>query len=262
MSFFIKALAKLGIGAASVEAIIDNDTLQPGQEVSGVIKVMGGWFPQQVHKIELAIWSNYVAEEEYDCGHKVCLRQIEKQYELTHFELNTRFSTDSKQVKYIPFSFPLPLSTPLSFGRNKIWVSPRLDVDYLLGKSNTSILTIEPNSLQNNVFNALEHLGFVIKKVACEACSSPQSPMPFIQEFECKAQSGYFSEQFDELELVMHQHNDSLQLQLDFDYKNSGLTRLVNQYIRRYQAQTALNITQNDLPTIRKQLHQVLQQHC
>lgn len=262
MSFFNKALAKLGIGAARVEALIEKDTLQPGQNVSGMISVSGGLLPQKVNKIELVIWSNYIAEEEYDCGQQVCFYEVEKHHELLRYELITDFITQPDQVENIPFCFPLPLFTPLSLGRSKIWITPRLDVSYSLETSEKGYLTIEPNTLQHSVFNALSALGFVMNKVECEACSSPLSPMPFIQEFECKAQTGYFSEQFYELELVMYQDDDSLQLQLDLDYKNRGLTGLVNKYIRRYDAQTALNITHNDLPTIRHQLHQLLTQHC
>ncbi|WP_298775315.1 sporulation protein [uncultured Shewanella sp.] len=262
MSFITKALVKLGIGAARVEVIIENETLQPGENVSGVVKVIGRHFSHEVNKIELIIWSNYIAEEEYDCGQQVCLRETEKHHKLSRFLLNTELLIEAQQVKYIPFSFPLPLSTPLSFGRNKIWISPHINVEHSLEKSQSTLLTITPSAIQNTVFSALNHLGFVMKKADCEACSSPLSPMPFIQEFECKAQSGYFSEQFDELEFVMHQNSEHLQLQLEFDYKNRGLTGFVNKYIQRYKAQTALNITQNDLPTIRQQLHQVLQQHC
>ncbi|MCL1123500.1 hypothetical protein L2764_03130 [Shewanella surugensis] len=60
----------------------------------------------------------------------------------------------------------------------------------------------------------------------------------------------------------MYQDDKSLQLQLDLDYKNRGLTELVNQYIRQHKAQVALNITQGDLPTLHYQLHQLLEQHC
>ncbi|MCL1123501.1 sporulation protein [Shewanella surugensis] len=165
MSFFSKALARLGIGAARVEAILENGTLQPGQDVSGIIKVTGGQFSQKVNKIELLIWSNYIAEEEYDCGQQVCLREIEKHHELTRYELVADFTTQPGVINNIPFCFPLPLSTPLSLGRSKIWISPRLDIDYSLDKSDEGYLTIEPNSLQNSVFNALTALGFVMNKV-------------------------------------------------------------------------------------------------
>lgn len=62
MSFLKRTLASIGIGAARVDTILDNERTHPGDELSGTVHIQGGDTAQEVEHIELSLMTRYLHE--------------------------------------------------------------------------------------------------------------------------------------------------------------------------------------------------------
>ena len=104
---------------------------------------------------------------------------------IEHFRLSEAFTMNANDIREIPFSFKLPLDTPVTIGRTKVWVSTGLDIKNAFDPSDKDYLNVSPNPLLNGVFNSLSSLGFRLRDVECEQASyRMRKRLPFIQEFE------------------------------------------------------------------------------
>ena len=52
---FKKLTAKMGAGAASVDAVLSTPTVRPGEQVTGVVHVEGGDVEQEINRITVAL---------------------------------------------------------------------------------------------------------------------------------------------------------------------------------------------------------------
>ena len=66
MSFFNKVLGAVGIGAAKIDTLLTNTEVEPGGEVSGIVRITGGKTEQNIKKIDLDLVCNYTVEIEED----------------------------------------------------------------------------------------------------------------------------------------------------------------------------------------------------
>ena len=120
MSFFDKVFASIGIGSASVDTKLEKDMYMPGEIVKGVVEIRGGKVAQQIDDIYLSLNTTYLKESD------------DKKYNVTatieRFRITSPFTIGKNERKEIPFSFDLPIDTPLSIGKSKIWVTTGLDI--------------------------------------------------------------------------------------------------------------------------------------
>jgi len=55
MSFFNKVLASVGIGAATVDTILEKEEVMFGEEIKGIVNIRGGNTEQRIDDIYLTI---------------------------------------------------------------------------------------------------------------------------------------------------------------------------------------------------------------
>ena len=253
MSFFDKVFASVGIGSAAVDTKLERDSYMPGETVKGVVEIRGGKVEQQVDDIYLALNTTYLKESD------------DKKYTVTatidRFRITSPFVIGKNERKEIPFSFQLPLDTPLSIGKSKIWVTTGLDIKNAVDPGDKDYLQVVPNPLMNAVFSAIDSLGFRLREADCEqAPRHLRGRLPFVQEFEYVPTSGPFRGRLDELELVFRPAgNNGLELLLQVDRRARGLGGLFAEAAGMDETNVRLTVTAADIPNLQQQIHSVIQ---
>jgi sporulation-control protein len=255
MSFFNKVFASVGIGSAAVDTKLEKDTYMPGETVNGVVEIKGGKIDQQVDEIYLTLNTTYLRESD------------DKKYTVTaaieKFRLTTPFVIRANEKKDIPFSFQLPLDTPLSIGRSKIWVTTGLDIKGGVDPSDKDYLKIVPNQLMSAVFNAIDNLGFRIREADCEeAPRRLRGRLPFVQEFEFVPIAGLFRGRLDELEVVFFPSgNGMLDIMFQVDRRARGLSGLFSEAMGADETNVRLSVSNADIPNLQQKIQSAIQRY-
>lgn len=255
MSFFNKMLASVGIGSAKVDTKLENDKVTPGGEVRGVVEIQGGNAEQQISDIYLTLNTTYVKESD------------DKKYTVTgqveRYHITESFTLKANERRDIPFSFILPIDTPLSYGKSKVWLSTGLDIKNAVDPTDKDYIQVVPNELVNAVLHAVSNLGFRIREVECEqAPNRLRRRLPFIQEFEFVPTGGPFRGRLDELEIVFFPVSlNQTEILMQVDRKVRGLGGFLSEALSMDESNLRLTINQSDIPHLQQKLQSVIAQY-
>lgn len=214
---FNRFLASIGIGAATIDTLLDHDRLMPGEDVSGIVRIRGGNVRQSIDTISLAVMTEYLREMNDSKVRQTC--------EIARVHVSDPFSLDAGEQLEIPFSFSLPLQTPLTLGRTPVWIKTELEVRSGIDPGDHDRIEVVPTPQMDTVLHALDLLGFRLVKVDCEHVRSGWGRLPFVQEFEFKP-AAHFRGKLDELELIFNPAAGGLELLLQIDRRARGLGSL------------------------------------
>ena len=226
MSLFRKSLASLGMGAARVDTVIQQDVLIPGDTLKVDVQVHGGKVAQQIDNIELALCCHYkedVPTSRGDSQHRV--ETLTQTCVLAAWSLPYAFSIAPNDVRHFEASLALPFNTPITIGESKVWLDTRLDIALAVDPRDKDRLTVRPDPLLDGVFTALELAGLRIRQVECEAADG--FALPFVQEFEFVPVSGPYHGRWRELEIVAYRDEESLKLWFEVDRHQHGLSGML-----------------------------------
>ncbi|CAM4006699.1 sporulation protein [Pseudoalteromonas byunsanensis] len=259
MSFFKKVLSSVGIGAAKIDAVLENNEAAPGDELTGVIKVVGGSVAQEINKIDLDVVCNYTVEVEME-DDKVVTEV--REYTLSRFVLDEKFTIEPGEQKQFPFVLELAEDAPITVGHSKTWLETNLDIDMALDKSDKDYLYVVPNALQQAVIDALQALGFTLYESDCEGIDSVSfSNLPFVQELEFKTTCGKFHGHFDEVELVFFNRGEQLEAIFEIDRKARGFVGFFKEAMDLDESKARLVINEGDLAHLEGMISDLLEQH-
>jgi sporulation-control protein len=255
MSFFNKVLASVGIGAATVDTKLEKEQVIPGEEIKGIINIRGGNTEQRIDDIYLAVNTKYA--KEINDNKSYVTATIEQ------FRLAAAFTLDANESREIPFSFQLPLDTPITIGRTKVWVTTGLDIKNAVDPSDKDYIKVVPNQLLNGVMNSLSTLGFRLREVECEQANARmRNRLPFIQEFEFVPIAGRFRGRLDELELVFTPtSHTSAHLWFQVDRKARGLGGFLSEALEMDETNLRLSVSASDLPSLTTKLESIIQKY-
>lgn len=218
MSMFKKLLAKVGIGAATVDTRLYDDALVPGGMLEGEVYMTGGDVSQEIDDIYLYLATQYKREVEDSTVTEECT--------LVKYRLSERFSLQPKEAKVIPFSVPLPYETPLTVGNQPVYLRTGLDISTAIDPKDTDYIQVHPHPLMQAVLDALENLDFQLYKVDCEYSPHFGGRYPFVQEFEFRP-VGKYRGHLDELEVIFSLNSDILDVFLEIDRRARGFGGLL-----------------------------------
>lgn len=253
MSLFNKVFASVGIGSATVDTKLERDTLIPGEEVKGIVEVRGGSVEQQIDAIYLSLYTTYLKESD------------EKKYSVNSLidqvRLNEPFLIKSQETKQIPFSFKLPIDTPISLGRTKIWVATGLDIKNAVDPTDKDFIKVVPNPLMEAVLNAVNDLGFRLREAECEeAPYRLRKRLPFVQEFEFVPITGSYKGRLDELEIVFFPSSNSItDIYMQVDRKARGLGGFLAEALEMDESHVHFTVSSGDLPSLREKINATIQ---
>ena len=161
------------------------------------------------------------------------------------------------------FPFQLPLDTPVSVGKTKVWVTTGLDIKNAVDPTDKDFLHVKPNRLLEGVLNSISSLGFRLREVECEQASYRlRQRLPFIQEFEFVPTSGAYRGRLDELELIFLPTSEtSADLHFQIDRKARGLGGFLSEALEMDETNIRASISTSDLPTLSQKLQSLFQQY-
>jgi sporulation-control protein len=215
MSFFNKILASAGIGSAKVDTLVDQAVYVPGEELSGVMRIKGGKIDQEIGKIDIELKTEYIVEHDDKKTTTTCC--------IARIKVSDGFHLEQGQELEIPFSFRLPLETPVTHAKQPVWLETALDIGMALDPTDRDSLKIEPHPYMNTVFEAVHLLGFRFRSSSCERHPKLGRSVPFVQEFEFTPGSEY-ARDIEELELVMQLEPEGVHVLVEVDRRGRGLS--------------------------------------
>ncbi|MGP7815952.1 sporulation protein [Niallia sp. 01092] len=256
MSFFQKALASVGIGAAKVDTVLHQQVLSPGSMVNGEIIIKGGNVQQNIDKIYLRV--NATFEREAD----------DKKYTDTavvdSFLAAKQLTIGVNEQKNIPFSFVLSPYTPLTMGKTKVWISTGLDIKNAIDPTDNDYLEVKANHLLSSLLNTVSELGFQLREVGCKAASfHERKQLPFLQELEYKPVTSPFYGRLDEIELLLLSIQENrLEILVQIDKKARGLGGLFAEAFDMDERFVRVTITDEEIPVLKQKLYAIMDQHA
>lgn len=213
-------LRALGVGGATIDAVLDSDQAQPGGTLTGTLHIRGGDSSQVAPKATLQVMARVekkMGDEEYQANEVIAGIDLPGPITLG-------------RETSLPFRLDLPAHTPVTSlgGRNLVWLRSGLDVPWALDPADEDGLLIHPSPPQANVLRAMESLGFRLAKVDIDARSSWMG-RKWVQEFEFRP-AGYGRSRYHEVELVFEgQNGDSLDLLVQLDRAARGFGGLMRE---------------------------------
>lgn len=213
MSMFKKLLASVGIGGAQVDARLAQDSLIPGEMVSGEVHLTGGDVAQEIDEIYMYLVTHY--------ERKVNDKTVKEECTLVKYRLTERVTLQPKESKVVPFAFPLPYETPLTMGRQPVYLRTGLDIKNAIDPGDSDFLEVLPHPLMAKVLDAIQLIGFKLYKVDCEYNRHLGRAYPFIQEFEFRP-TGPYRSRTEEMEVVFALHDGELEVFLELDKRARG----------------------------------------
>lgn len=252
MSLLHKALASLGIGAATVDTKLEKADYTSGDVIRGEVQIQGGNVDQQIDAIYLTIFTNY--KREFNDTETIAKGVIEK------VQVTKPLTVQANENKVIPFSFTLPVDTPITIGKTQVWIHTHLDIPNALDPRDEDYINVHPSLLVADILEEISNLGFRLREVECEqAPYKLQTHYPFVQEFEFIPTSGSFRGRLDELEIIfLSQTSDYVEGIMQIDRKVRGLGSLLSEAFEMDESFVRFTIRKSDVPTLRGTLQKLI----
>lgn len=256
MSTFKKILASVGIGSARVDTYFYESAATPGEKFTGEVHVIGGDIAQDIEQIYLYLATKYKRESGDSTYYEEC--------KLLSHQVSHGFTIQPQEEKIIPVCIEVPYQTPLTLGRQEVYIRTGLDIAMAINPKDWDYISIHPHPLMQEVLNALELLGFRLYESDCEHNVRLGRDYPFIQELEFRP-TGKYQKHLDELEVVFYLEPNQMEVLLGIDRRAHGLTSWVEEaldvderYARLYVSSTDLNQPSQSLES---RIENVLQRH-
>lgn len=213
-----KVLASVGIGNATVDTVLAEDAVRPGDEVAAEIRVEGGNAEQEVDRIELEVETKYLTDEN---GYRDAT--------VDRLHLTDGFAIEEGQTETYETTIQIPYATPLTMGDARVWVDTDLEISMAVDPEDEDPLDVRPTDRMQAVFDAADDLGLSFRKADVEA--DPYGRYVgrrFVQEFEFRPSGGEFAGDVDEVELVFDPTPDALTVYLEVDRRGGLLSELAD----------------------------------
>ncbi|MFC3885205.1 sporulation protein [Bacillus songklensis] len=255
MALFNKVLAQIGIGAATVDAKLFKAQLTAGEKVEGIVEVYGGNTDQKIDCIYLRLYTTYVRE--------VDDKKVKENFVLNNFKINDPFTIQPGEKKEIPFSFNLPVDTPVTMGNTRVWVTTGLDIKNAIDPRDVDYVEVLPNPIIHEAINAMVDIGFRLRQVECEeAPHRLRRRLPFMQEFEFVPTTGPFYGKLDEVELTfLPDGQDRFEVFMEVDRRARGLSGLFAEALEMDESMVRFYVTDQDIPKLQQMFRDAIQRY-
>jgi len=227
---FKKFLSKIGIGAATVNLVLDQQTARVGDEVTGTLQIQGGKVPQHIK----AVFVNLYIQAQM--GEKSVYRKI------ATVKVGSNIKLISGQNLRMPFRYTLP-ELPQSSKQVSYSFHSSLDIPGAIDPRDFDAFNVQPRASVAMVQQAVQALGFR------ETYGSGEFN-GYYQTFEYKASSGPFQGRIDELELVILPGPAGVELHIELDKPSQGLGGLLTEALDLDEQYAVTELASEKLATV------------
>ncbi len=239
MSFFKKALASVGIGAAKVDTVIESrheSGVEAGEALQGTVQIQGGEVEQHIDQISITLVTNYYKERDD--------RKVEATAELARWSIAENITIKSGEQREIPFTLNIPYHAPITLGSTKVWLMTNLGITSAIDPKDHDFIRILPSPIVSTCLNALDTLGFRPKKAECLYAPRISRGFPYVQEIEFYPGPQFRSLQ--ELEVIFFNSPSAVEVYMEVDRKARGLAGLFAEAFDLDETKLRFTLTQEE----------------
>jgi len=217
-----RMMARLGVGNADVDAVLDRAETLPGAMVTGVVNIKGGKVDQKINEVRVALEAT--VEVDTDEGTRYEQVQFGTQKVGGDFTIAAGDTTSGR------FELPVPWQTPITdvgswhLKGMKIGVRTTVDIPGAVDPGDLDPVRVFPLPAQEAVLSALGDLGFRFRSADVEKGRLQGSELPFYQEIELTPSGGEYRKRIRELEVTYLTGPDGMEVVLEAD-RRGGLLR-------------------------------------
>jgi sporulation-control protein len=220
MSIFNKIIASVGIGSAKVDTKVEKWYFIQGEVLEGFVEIIGGVTEQEIDSIKLNLMTLYG----YEGSDRLTSTAIHSH------RLNGPFFISKGERKEIPFSFRIPLDTPITMQDPEtrknvppVWIDTNVDVKNAVDLDDKDFISIEPTKVHENIVHAIKIIGFKFRQMESQKVPlGIKTKRPFIQQFEFIPSFGRYLNKLDELEVYILQDEEETTIFFEVDKKGKG----------------------------------------
>lgn len=231
--------ASVGIGSAKLDARVLGGTLVPGGDLAGEISIRGGSATQEIRGVSLRIVTDFEDEVGDDT--------VRVPVVLSEFRIPEQITVAPGETLTLPFTLDVPYETPVTVGRQRVFLKSGLDIQKAIDASDKDELTISPTPLMQGVLDGMERLGFRLHRANCEKDRHLGRGVPFVQEFEFKPTDGFYRSRVDEIDVMFMPKAGGVDILLEVDRKARGLSGFFESAMNRDDRYVRLSATDADL---------------
>ncbi|ELK46003.1 sporulation protein [Halobacillus sp. ACCC02827] len=231
---FKKFLASVGVGAAKVDTQLEKNQFVPGEDVRGRVVIKGGDVEQSIDSIHMFLMTEAVRE--------VDEKKVKEKVALEKYLIADNETIGAGETKEIPFVIQMPFHAPASHGRLPIWFETGLDIPMALDPGDRDPIKIAPHPSIQKVIEALESIGFHIRKVDMEVSKRHG----YVQEFEF-VPNGEYRSYLDELEVIFFLNENKLDVMLEVDRRARGLKGLFSEALEMDESIVKVSFDEQEL---------------
>jgi sporulation-control protein len=202
-----RILSSIGIGAATVDTVLPDDTVTAGEDVSAEVQIHGGSAEQTVDEIYFALETRYRRDEGSSVG------------VVDQFTLTDGFTIGADEERTIPVDIHIPNETPVTYGDVQVWIETGLDIKRAVDPDDTDYISVDPDHYLETLLTAVGELGFDLDQVNVfdDGTAPFETHCGFLQEFEYRPISAAYAEQLDDIELLCHPTPEGVEVAVEVD---------------------------------------------
>ncbi|MFI8947601.1 sporulation protein [Streptomyces sp. NPDC053750] len=219
---FKRLLGSLGVGAPTVDTVLDPAPAQPGGTLTGQVHLTGGQADFDIELITLELVARVEAEHEGG--------ESEGVVAFDRFTVGGGFRLAAAEAHSVPFRVTLPWETPVTelYGQPLgivLGVRTELAVAGAKDKGDLDQITVAPLPAQEAILEALGQLGFGFRSADLEYghIGGTGQQLPFYQEIELIPAPQY-AHQVNEIELTFLAGPGGLDVVLEADKRGGVLS--------------------------------------
>ncbi|MFE2756698.1 sporulation protein [Actinosynnema sp. NPDC059335] len=181
---FKRMLRAFGVGGPTVDTVLANPNVRPGEPLAGEVRIAGGDHAADIDEVKLSL----VTRVEVESGDNEHNRTVE----FARAVVGRRITVAPGQHLALPFRFPVPPETPLTVVHGQhlhgmtMGLRTELEVRGAVDPGDLDPVAVHPLPSQEHVLNAFGALGFHFQRADNESGRIHGVPqqLPFYQEIE------------------------------------------------------------------------------
>jgi len=239
-------LSRVGIGSATVDTILESDTVQPGDSIDAHVEIEGGSDTQEVDELELAVATAYqVPSGDDDVDYSTA--------EINEIELTDGFTIEPEVERTIEVPpIEIPVTTPATISQTSVWIQTGLEIDWSVDPTDEDKLTVEPGPYLETLLAAIENLGLQLD--FADNVQSSFGPHKFAQFFEYEDYGGSEWNNLDDIEFFVAPAADRLTVQAAIESASTGL-------FEGDEERSEFTVTSTDVDTVESTVRSVIDEN-
>jgi sporulation-control protein len=139
-----RLLSSIGIGAATVDTILPQADVRPGERVDLTVELVGGDSAQTIDGLYFTLKTAADGDE----------------WVVDRYDFVGSFTIQPGETRTEQLSITVPPWTPVTRDDTRVWLETGVDIDWAVDPTDSDDVTVVPNEFVAALFDACDDLGF------------------------------------------------------------------------------------------------------